>query len=161
MKIQTGISTQPPTLGTITTKEQQMNNPQCTVECIHPETICVPQHLTRTPPINNRDYISSWTNSCCFQKNVCHHSFTKLVHCWYMHLDAKQWRMSQAWVSCLDLLSHVITIPHNTPKSPFYSSPLISLGFDSLFKTSILWCLNGLLPLNLHDNIGMLLQGLH
>ena len=29
MKVQTGICTQPPTLGTITTKEQRINNPQC------------------------------------------------------------------------------------------------------------------------------------
>ena len=42
----------------ITTKEQRINNPQCTVEGIHPNTICVPQYPTRTPPIYTRDYIS-------------------------------------------------------------------------------------------------------
>ena len=37
--VQTGIYTRPPTLGTITTKEQQKKNPKCTVQCILPETI--------------------------------------------------------------------------------------------------------------------------
>ena len=57
MKVQTGICTKP-TLGTITTKEQRINNPQYTVEFIHPKTICVPQYPTHTPPINTWDYIS-------------------------------------------------------------------------------------------------------
>ena len=56
--VQTGIYTQNPTLGIITTKEQRIKNPQCTVQCIHPETIRVPQYATRTPPINTKDYIS-------------------------------------------------------------------------------------------------------
>ena len=70
MKVQIDICTQPPTLGTVTTKEQHINNPKCTVDCIQPKTICVPPYPARTPLINTRDYISESVHNVCTKEEA-------------------------------------------------------------------------------------------